>query len=65
MPIPVLFETKYDCCGCSACQQICSSNAITMTPDEEGFLYPMIDEKLCVGCHSCMSVCPVKKHECQ
>jgi coenzyme F420-reducing hydrogenase beta subunit len=54
-----VFSNKEDCCGCSACQQICSQNAITMRPDEEGFLYPEIDKVHCVACGRCTEICPV------
>lgn len=55
-----LFESKYDCCGCTACYTICPVNAIRMTADEEGFLYPRIDETLCVNCHQCEKICPLR-----
>jgi NAD-dependent dihydropyrimidine dehydrogenase PreA subunit len=51
---------KQDCCGCTACEQVCHKNAITMQPDEEGFLYPVVDNLLCVDCGVCENVCPVK-----
>ena len=60
-PIPVLFEKKSDCCGCSACYAICPKSAIEMKEDEEGFEYPMIDEEKCVRCGMCMKVCPIKE----
>lgn len=41
------------CCGCRLCEQICSKNAISMTYDNEGFLYPKIDINLCVNCGLC------------
>lgn len=47
------------CSGCSACAQSCGKKAITMRPDENGFLYPQIDEALCVECGLCQKVCPV------
>jgi Fe-S-cluster-containing hydrogenase component 2 len=47
------------CCGCSACKNICPKNAITMIEDEEGFLYPTVDNNLCVECHACEKVCPI------
>ncbi|MCD8159428.1 MAG: Coenzyme F420 hydrogenase/dehydrogenase, beta subunit C-terminal domain [Clostridiales bacterium] len=50
---------KAACCGCSACADICGRNAISMKPDEFGFLYPEIDNKLCVHCGLCNKVCPV------
>lgn len=50
---------KKKCCGCTACYNICPAQAISMCPDEEGFLYPQIDEQLCVNCGMCEAVCPV------
>mgnify|MGYP000171639617 CR=1 FL=1 len=43
--IPILFKSKEDCCGCTACYAICPKMAISMVEDEEGFDYPQIDEK--------------------
>lgn len=50
---------KSDCCGCSACEQICKSHAITMQEDEEGFIYPIVNSSLCVECSACEKVCPM------
>lgn len=57
---PGLYRTGYDCCGCTACASVCPARAILMQPDEEGFLYPHMDESLCVGCGACESVCQLK-----
>lgn len=51
-------KNKTNCCGCTACESICSHNAIRMTPDSLGFLYPEIDNDLCVDCGLCEQVCP-------
>lgn len=59
--IPALFADKESCCGCSACAAICPVNAIAMSLDEDGFFYPCIDEKLCVRCLKCLSVCVFEK----
>ncbi|MFG6391272.1 MAG: Coenzyme F420 hydrogenase/dehydrogenase, beta subunit C-terminal domain [Candidatus Amulumruptor sp.] len=48
-----------DCCGCTACANICAHGAITMTVDAEGFAYPHIDETLCTDCGLCDRVCPI------
>lgn len=59
-PIPVLYNRKEKCCGCTACYSICPKQAISMQPDEEGFDYPVIDEEKCVRCEMCLKVCPIK-----
>ena len=56
---------KEMCCGCGACLNICSCNAISMEMDNEGFLYPEINTEKCVSCKKCANVCPAlnSKHE--
>ncbi|WP_132014033.1 4Fe-4S dicluster domain-containing protein [Hydrogenispora ethanolica] len=61
IPLPELYQKRESCCGCTACYAICSSNAITMEPDEEGFLYPVVDARKCVRCYKCLSVCAFKE----
>lgn len=48
-----------DCCGCGACYNTCGLHAISMIPDKEGFLYPTINQTICVGCKSCLNACPI------
>jgi coenzyme F420-reducing hydrogenase beta subunit len=52
-----LYTQKEECSGCAACMNICPKAAITMKPDEDGFLYPFIKEDLCVACGMCKKVC--------
>ena len=59
--IPVLYNMKSDCCGCTACYAICPKNAIAMVEDCEGFEYPCVDENQCVRCYKCVTVCPIKE----
>lgn len=46
-----------DCCGCTACKSVCAHNAITMEPDNLGFLYPKVDLSRCINCNLCERVC--------
>ena len=62
--MPILFKNKEDCCGCTACYAICLMDAIQMVEDEEGFLYPHINQNLCIRCNQCTKVCPIKKAKC-
>lgn len=59
--IQKFFEDKSECTGCTACESVCPENCIIMSADEQGFLYPSVNEEKCVGCFSCIKVCPVKK----
>lgn len=51
-------EQKADCCGCTACLQICPQQCVSMAKDAEGFLYPQADPAGCVNCGLCEKVCP-------
>ncbi|WP_303011246.1 Coenzyme F420 hydrogenase/dehydrogenase, beta subunit C-terminal domain [uncultured Bacteroides sp.] len=50
---------KYDCCGCSACVQVCPKQCISFDEDEQGFRYPFINRDFCIDCTFCEKVCPV------
>lgn len=52
---------KNECYGCTACAEICPKNAIAMEKDNEGFLYPVVDDSLCVNCNLCKKVCSAEK----
>lgn len=53
------FDFVHDCCGCSACIDICPRQCIQQTKDHAGFTIPKVDKSLCVDCHLCERVCPV------
>lgn len=61
--LPILFESKKNCCGCSACYAVCPVQAIIMKPDDEGFLYPEINTEKCIRCRKCLSVCAFKSDQ--
>lgn len=49
-------KSEIECSGCGACAATCSTDAIEFT-DIDGFLYPEINEKKCIGCKQCEIVC--------
>ena len=55
----IKIKNKKNCSGCHACENICPKNCITMTSDNEGFLYPVADKDKCVNCGLCDKVCPI------
>lgn len=52
------FINKKDCYGCSACMNVCQCDAIIMQADQDGFLFPEINDDACIGCGLCKKVCP-------
>jgi NAD-dependent dihydropyrimidine dehydrogenase PreA subunit len=58
----VLYSNKEDCCGCSACANVCPHKAIEMKADGMGFLYPFIVSEKCVNCGLCKNVCSFKSN---
>ena len=48
-----------DCTGCSACAHVCPKGCISMIANEHGFLYPQINNDICVKCGACKKNCPV------
>lgn len=55
----IKIERQQDCCGCTACEQVCHKHAITMIRDIKGFTYPNVDIKLCDKCGICDKTCPI------
>ena len=50
---------KEHCSGCCACATVCPARCIKMMPDEEGFLYPVVDKERCTDCGLCEKRCPI------
>lgn len=53
----ITMTDKHNCCGCSACASICPKHCITMQTDNEGFLYPKVNDADCIDCGLCEKVC--------
>lgn len=45
------------CCGCGECVEVCPVDAISMEENEQGFLYPKVDEHACLDCGLCVKHC--------
>lgn len=56
----IVSDRRY-CTGCSACSQVCPKGAAVMKANDEGFLYPFIDEDKCSDCGLCVRICPVNR----
>lgn len=50
---------KSKCCGCTACYSVCPRHCISMTMDEEGYLYPKVNVEDCIECGLCEKTCPI------
>lgn len=59
----ISIKRKEDCCGCTACLQICPKKCIAFKEDEAGFYYPSVDTTICVKCGLCVKVCPMLRIE--
>ena len=58
-----VLKDKHKCSGCTACMAICPKQCITMSQDEEGFMYPIVDDKKCINCGLCEKNCPFIQEE--
>lgn len=45
------------CCGCGLCYVQCPVHAIEMKEDSLGYIYPVIDAKICINCNKCVKNC--------
>ncbi|MGN0601572.1 MAG: Coenzyme F420 hydrogenase/dehydrogenase, beta subunit C-terminal domain [Oscillospiraceae bacterium] len=56
----MLFTQKNQCCGCGACVAVCPKQCIKMKEDKNGFVYPNVDEQICINCGLCNQSCPIQ-----
>lgn len=56
-------KRKEKCNGCTACIYVCPKKCIEMKEDNEGFIYPVIDENKCIHCGKCLTVCSNTKEQ--
>lgn len=55
----IVIKEKSACCGCQACKMACPAKCISMVCDNEGFLYPKVNQADCLDCHLCEKTCPL------
>jgi coenzyme F420-reducing hydrogenase beta subunit len=55
----IQIKEKQDCCGCTACAQICPKHCIDLKVDDEGFCYPNVNQEECISCGLCDHACPI------
>lgn len=53
-----IYKNKVECTGCRLCSEVCPKQCIHMEKDNEGFVYPIIDESVCIDCRKCIKTCP-------
>ncbi len=64
MTVPTIPNLPNETCtGCGGCRNICPKDAITLKPDAEGFLMPVVDQEQCVQCHACEKACPALHYQ--
>ncbi len=54
----VTSQIKDMCTGCGACASGCPAGALTMKPDEWGYIKPVLDDRKCTYCGACTKICP-------
>ena len=50
-----------DCSGCSACVNICPTDALSLLSDDHGFYRSAVADIKCIECDACIKVCPALK----
>lgn len=53
----IIRENK--CSGCMICRSICPKHCISCQEEKDGFMYPIIQEDVCIKCGMCLKKCPI------
>lgn len=52
------YDLVHECCGCSACSNVCPKGCIAMERNERGFYNPVVSAD-CISCGRCLKVCQI------
>lgn len=63
MNVDNLICPKEACTGCLACYNSCPKAAIDLVEDNNGFIYPQINDDKCINCNICKNSCPYYSKE--
>lgn len=55
----IQLASKDQCTSCGACAYVCPKKCITMSENELGIVYPVMDDTDCISCKRCQKVCPI------
>lgn len=60
----MFFDSKNskECYDCGACIDICPKGAISIKEGVDTYLYPEIDDSLCIKCNACRRICPIQNN---
>lgn len=53
----ILADSSKSCTGCSACSVVCPKDAISISLNQDGFYSATVDEKKCINCGICQTIC--------
>lgn len=55
----ITLASPKECCGCAACIDACSRQAIWLKEDLNGYYFPIIETEKCVECGACRQSCHI------
>lgn len=55
----IQLASKDQCTSCGTCAYVCPKKCITMSENELGVIYPVMDDTDCISCRRCQKVCPI------
>ena len=57
--VPTITGQECSCSGCGACVELCPTSCISLKPNNNGFIVPIINQDNCISCGKCRKICPM------